>query len=170
MMPTLHVCSLARMPALSREIGASHLVTLINLKTPVERPAHIAPGRHLFVGVSDITDPMEGQVLPHANHIEQILGFVRGWDRQAPLLIHCYAGVSRSTASAFITACALNPDRREAEIATTIRILSPTATPNARFVQLADDMLGRKGRMVDAVAAIGRGEECFEGVPFTLSL
>jgi predicted protein tyrosine phosphatase len=169
-MPTLHVCSLARMPALSREIGASHLVTLINIKTPVERPDHIAHGRHLFVGVSDITNPMDGQTLPQAHHIEQLLGFVRGWDRQAPILIHCYAGVSRSTASAFITACALNPDRPEAEIATVIRALSPTATPNARFVQLADDLLGRRGRMVDAVAAIGRGEDCFEGVPFALSL
>jgi predicted protein tyrosine phosphatase len=95
---------------------------------------------------------------------------VRSWDRAAPLVIHCYAGVSRSTAGAFVSACALNPRRAEAEIARDIRRLSPTATPNARIVALADQMLGRDGRMVTAIEAIGRGVECYEGHPFHLDL
>ncbi len=51
-----------------------------------------------------------------------------------------------------------------------MRAASPTATPNGRLVALADMALGRKGRMTGAIAAIGRGEECFEGTPFTLEL
>ena len=62
------------------------------------------------------------------------------------------------------------PQRDELEIARVIRAASPTATPNARLVALADEALGRSGRMTAAIAAIGRGEECFEGTPFTLEL
>jgi predicted protein tyrosine phosphatase len=37
-------------------------------------------------------------------------------------------------------------------------------------VALADDALGRRGRMKEAIAKIGRGQECSEGEPFTLEL
>jgi predicted protein tyrosine phosphatase len=85
-------------------------------------------------------------------------------------VFHCWAGVSRSTAAAYITACSLAPDRDEAEIAAALRLASPTATPNARFVALADDILGRQGRMVAAVHSIGRGADCIEGTPFMLKI
>ncbi len=72
-------------------------VTLINASTVVERPATIATDRHLFIGVSDITAAMDGHILPAEDHVGRLLGFVKGWDRQHPLVIHCWAGISRST-------------------------------------------------------------------------
>ena len=84
--------------------------------------------------------------------------------------MHCYAGISRSTAGAYITALALNPALDEVWLAQTLRRNAPSATPNSRLVALGDDILGRKGRMVDAIKAIGRGEEAFEGTPFILPL
>jgi hypothetical protein len=87
------------------------------------------------------------------------------------LLIHCWAGISRSTAAAYmLTVCALNPDRDEEEIADTLRQAAPSATPNPRLVSLADGVLGREGRMVQAISRIGRGETAGEGTPFSLSL
>ena len=86
------------------------------------------------------------------------------------MLIHCFAGVSRSTAAAYIAACALKPKRDEFAIARALRAASPTASPNTRLVALADDKLGRRGRMSEAIADIGRGDDCFEGAPFTLEL
>ncbi len=167
-MPRLHVCSLSRLDEIVTASGARSMVTLINVGTPVARPAAIAQDRHLFIAMSDITAPMQGHVTPDVAHVDALLDFVRAWDRVHPLVIHCWAGVSRSTAAAFVAACALRPERVEAEIAGAIRTASPTATPNARFVAVADDLLGRGGRMVDAVVAIGRGVDCFEGVPFAL--
>jgi predicted protein tyrosine phosphatase len=169
-MGSIHVCSMSRVPETVRATGARSLVTLINQGTIVARPREIEPSRHLYVAMSDITEPMDGHILPDEKHVRQILGFLRGWDRSHPLLFHCWAGVSRSTAAAYIAACALSPHRSETDIARTIRRNSPTATPNSRLVAMADVVLGRSGNMVAAIASIGRGQECEEAAPFVLEL
>jgi predicted protein tyrosine phosphatase len=166
----LHVCSITRIGEAVEKTGARSLVTLLNHGTPVTRPPAIRPERHLFIAMSDIVDPMDGHVLPADSHVQDLLQFVRNWDRAEPLLIHCFAGVSRSTAAAFITACALAPTRDEGEIALSIRAASPTATPNSRLVAVADAILGRSGRMTEAVTAIGRGKTCEVGAPFELEV
>ncbi|HUB65677.1 MAG TPA: protein-tyrosine phosphatase family protein [Methylocella sp.] len=158
------------MPETVRATGARSLVTLINEGTPVTRPAAIAAEKHLVVALSDIVEEAPGHTLPNESHVENLLTFVRQWDQAAPLLIHCWAGVSRSTAAAFIAACALRPEREEAEFAQAVRTHSPTATPNARLVAIADALLERNGRMVAAIKTIGRGRSCFEGAPFALEL
>lgn len=169
-MPRIHVSSLSRLQATVIENAASHVVTLINVNTPVARPPSIPEERHLFIGVSDIVEPLDGHVTPADEHVIRLLRFVDTWDRTAPLVIHCWAGVSRSTAAAFIAMCHLRPDRDEAEIAREIRSLSPTATPNSRLVACADRILQRYGRMENAVREIGRGADCYEGVPFYVAV
>jgi predicted protein tyrosine phosphatase len=169
-MPTLHVCPFSRLHETVAETRASHVVSLMGAGAEVQRPETIAAQRYLFIGVSDIVEPLEGYVLPATEHIEQLLAFVRAWGRESPLVFHCWAGISRSTAAAYIAACALAPERDEMAIATSLRKASPSATPNARFVALADDILNRRGRMVDAIRDIGRGTEAMEGTPFMLQL
>jgi predicted protein tyrosine phosphatase len=169
-MPRLHVCSLALIAETVGKTGARSLVTLLSPGTAIVRPVAIQPARHLHLAVSDIVEAMPGHVLPDSSHLDQLLGFVDAWDRTEPMLIHCFAGVSRSTAAAYIAACALAPKRDEFAIARTLRAVSPTASPNALLVALADDALERRGRMKEAIAEIGRGQECFEGLPFTLEL
>jgi len=149
---------------------ASHLVTLIKDGTRVDRPASIVAERHLLLTFDDITEPMEGMTLPGEEHARDLLSFIGTWDQKRPIVVHCFAGISRSTAAAFITLCALRPERAETAIAKSLRVASPSATPNIRLVGLADRMLGREGRMVAAIEAIGRGETAYEGVPFVLPL
>jgi len=80
-------------------------------------------------------------------------------------------GISRSTASAYASVCALSPHRDEADIAQALRRASPTATPNIRIISLADKLLGRNGRMIAAVETIGRGIMIDgEAAPFRLDL
>jgi predicted protein tyrosine phosphatase len=166
----IHVCSLARLHDTVRETGARHVVTLIKDVSLVHRPPTIPAENHLLLDMDDITDHIEGYVAPAEAHVNDLLRFVRAWDRAAPLVVHCYAGISRSTAGAFVTACALNPNRDEAVIARAIREASPTATPNPRIVALADRVLGRNGRMVAAIRAIGPGMGAFASEPFRLDL
>lgn len=165
-MSRIHVCSLARLPQTVRETGASHVATLISAETLVPTPAGIAADRHLFLAFNDIIAPADGLTPPGQVHVERLIDFVTRWDRTDPMVIHCYAGVSRSTAGAFIALCALDPTLDEAELAQELRRRSPSATPNQRMVQFADTILGRDGRMVAAIAAIGRGRDCYEGDPF----
>lgn len=169
-MPTLHVCPLSRLPETVEATGASHLLTLVTVGMPVERPASIQPASHATIGVSDIAAPQAGHVLPGDEHVAALLAFIRAWPREKPLVIHCYAGISRSPAAAYIAACALAPERDEGEIADALRAAAPSATPNRLFVEIADRLLGREGRMVAAIERIGRGAEAFEGTPFVLAL
>jgi predicted protein tyrosine phosphatase len=169
-MPTLHVCPLSRLSETVVTTRASHVVTLINQDTRIERPASIVADHHLLIAVSDIVEPLDGHILPAAEHVDRLLTFVRAWARESPLVFHCLAGISRSTAAAYVSACALLPDREEDDIAQALRQASALATPNRRLVALADDILNRHGRMVDAIDRIGRGIEAGEGVPFMLRL
>jgi predicted protein tyrosine phosphatase len=166
----IHVCSLARLHNTVAEIGASHMVTLLRLVDRVERPASIARSNHLVLGMDDIAAPMDGHIPPAEEHVIDLIEFVNRWDRKAPLVIHCYAGISRSTAGAFISACALNPGRDEKAIARAIRTSSATAMPNVMLVSHADRILGRGGRMIAAVKALGPGRPAEEGEPFRLDL
>jgi predicted protein tyrosine phosphatase len=166
----IHVCSLARLPETAQEIGASHVVTLLRDVDLVVRPPGIAPDKHLIIHVDDITCPLDGYTHPCEEHIGELITFVQSWDRAAPLLVHCYAGISRSTAAAFTAACAIQPQRDEVAIAQALRRASPTATPNALIVSLADQVLGRNGRMVQAIQTIGRGIDAYEATPFCLRL
>src|SRR5476651_2432397 len=165
-----HVCSLARLHSTVDETGARHIVTLLRQTDRVQRPSHIAEENHLVLAVDDIAEPMDGYTVPATEHVQRLIDFVGTWDRAAPMVVHCYAGISRSTAGAFVTACALNPDRDEQEIAWEIRRASRTAQPNARIVSIADRLLNRQGRMVRAVGAIGPAQFAEEGVPFKLDI
>ena len=167
----IHVCSLAALPETVKATGASHILTVMANVAQVQRPESVLEANHLKVQMDDITEQIDGFVAPSDSHIEQVLNFVRGWDRAAPLVVHCYAGISRSTASAFASVCALNPHRDEMSIAQALRRASPTATPNIRIVSLADQILRRNGRMIAAVETIGRGAMInTEAEPFCLDL
>ncbi len=166
----IHVCSLADLHPTVEATGASHILTVMANVAQVQRPASVAAANHLRIQMDDITETMDGFTAPSESHVEQVLGFVRNWDRKAPLVIHCYAGISRSTASAFAAICALNPGRDEGSIARQIRALSPSAYPNRLIVTLADKALNRSGRMVRALDEIGPGSMTIDGRPFRLDL
>jgi predicted protein tyrosine phosphatase len=158
------------MPSTVTETGASHIVTLLRLTDRAKRPVQIAAENHLILGMDDIAEAIDGQTLPADEHVVRLIEFANQWDRKSPIVVHCFAGISRSTAAAFVIACTLNPQRDEMQIARAIRDASPTAMPNTRIVAIADRLLKRDGRMVRAVEALGRGEEAMEGHPFRLDL
>jgi predicted protein tyrosine phosphatase len=166
----IHVCSLARLHDTVASVGARHVITLMRNTDQVLRPDPIVHGNHLILSMDDISQPLDGYELPGEAHVSRLVEFVGGWDRAAPIVVHCYAGISRSTAAAFVTACALNPQRDEMQIAKAIRDASPTASPNIRIVSLADQHLGRNGRMVRAIETLGPAQSAYEGVPFRLDL
>jgi predicted protein tyrosine phosphatase len=99
----IYVCSLLEMPGHVEALGPSHLVSLV---APVEQPptpAGIVAERHLRVEVHDISQPLDGHILPERQHVARVIDFVRAWPADdGPLLVHCVAGISRSMAAALI--------------------------------------------------------------------
>jgi predicted protein tyrosine phosphatase len=164
------VCPLNSVAEQVRLSGARHAVSLLGPPTPPPEIDGIGGDNHLKLMFHDIVVAREGLEPPQALHVERLLAFVEAWPREAPLLIHCYAGISRSTAAAYISWCALRPDLDEQQLAQRLRTASPSATPNALMVSFADKLLKRDGAMVRAISAIGRGEEAYEGTPFRLEI
>lgn len=160
------VCPFHAVPRLVEGGDITHVMSLLGPETPHLTLGRLQPKCHLQMTFHDIAEPLDGFTAPRREDVETILDFVSTWQPPASLLIHCWAGISRSTAAAFSAMCALNPGHDEAEIAWTLRRISPTASPNRLMVRHADDLLGRRGRMIAAVEAIGRGAQAYEGSVF----
>jgi predicted protein tyrosine phosphatase len=165
---SIHVCALRHVPEMVKRTGARHLVSAINADFIPETPTTIPDKRHLKLDMNDIVEAQPDLMLPNTGHVAKLIDFVRSWDKQAPILIHCYAGLSRSTAAAFISLCALNPRSPEDAIARALRQSSDTATPNRLFVALADKVLRREGRMIAALDSMGENRTAYECTPFRI--
>ena len=163
------VCPLHAVARLVGEHGVSHVLGCLGPESP-HPELGIKTGRHLRLTFHDIIEEMEGFQAPSREHVAQIIDFVDDWSQSGKLLIHCFAGISRSTASAFTAMCMLNPEEDESVLAQELRRHSPVASPNMRMVRFADEILGRRGRMVEAMEMIGRGADAFEGVIFNWTL
>ncbi len=150
------ISSLAEAPRLALEHKPECIVSLLSPYDTFPVFDGHALDRHLQVAIHDIAEDVGDWRAPGETDAERVVRFVESWRQSAPLLIHCWAGISRSTASAFIAACVHNPGVDEEEIAWAIRNASPTASPNLRLVAHADALLGRGGRMSRAVETIGR--------------
>jgi predicted protein tyrosine phosphatase len=167
---SLLVCPLSAVDEQIGLTGARHLVTCINGQSMIDTPAAIPADRHLRLEMNDISVPQSGLVPPDVGHIASLIAFAQSWPRDTPMVIHCWAGISRSSAAAFIALCALNGDFDETVIAQTIRKASPTAYPNRLMVQIGDQMLQRSGRMIGAIDEIGCGEMAVQGQPYLLAV
>ena len=152
---TLVVCSLANLDEVILTRRPSHVITLLSGGLMIGPLAAFGPDRHLRLAVDDIHEPIAGMVAPDEATVEQVLAFGHAWDGAAPVIVHCFAGVSRSSASALAIACARNPDVDELVITTALRRLAPHVFPNRRITAIADAMLGRQGRLIAAVEAMG---------------
>lgn len=166
----VHVCSLLSVHDVLEATRARFLVTVINEQMMLATPHRLDTDNHLRIACNDISQEMPGLTPPSAPHVDGLIRFAHRWNRQGPLVIHCWAGISRSTAAAFVTLCALNPQAPELDIANHLRAASPTAAPNRLIVRLADAALGRGGRMMRAIDAIGDGEPVTShAAPFRLA-
>ncbi|NKN37955.1 protein tyrosine phosphatase [Agrobacterium sp. a22-2] len=170
-MSAIVVAPLSRIAEMAVRHKAREMISLLAEKQDFHRPAVIDAARHLKLGMNDITFAGTGDLIaPQESHVLQIIDFARTWDQSAPLLIHCWMGVSRSPAAALIAGLAVDPQQDDFALAERLRLASPFATPNARLVEIADDVLGRQGNLVRAVRQIGRGRDADGNAPFVLPL
>jgi predicted protein tyrosine phosphatase len=164
----IYVTNLFDLPMHVRALRPGYLVSIIQPEFQPDTPAEITPARHHRVDVHDISEPRPGSIVPGHEHITSLVDFLTEWPLDQSLMVHCYAGVSRSTAAALIGHFIKTGDEHAS--ASALRAAAPHALPNRRIIALADDILGCGGRLVAAREAMGHGESVVEGPLVTLSL
>jgi predicted protein tyrosine phosphatase len=165
----IHVTSLSALGTVIARLQNYDLLTLLSPGHPETDWSAFSCVRHVRLAFHDIVEPMPGLTLPDRDTMQAVLDFGRQSEPQRALLIHCWAGISRSSAAAFVIACDRNPSF-ERDIASELRRRAPFVTPNRLMIRLADELLGRDGRMLEAIEKIGRGAEAREGEPYQLPL
>jgi predicted protein tyrosine phosphatase len=98
----IHVCGLAALPVLTKVLMPTHMVSLLGDDPFPGTPGSVVPDGHLKIQMHDISEPRPGFIAPEREHLEVLLDFAQRWQQAGPLVIHCYAGVSRSTAAALV--------------------------------------------------------------------
>jgi len=88
-------------------------------------------------------DVYDTPVGPKQHHMEKLVQFLERVD--GPVLFHCYAGVSRSTAAAYILLAMWLGPGKEQEAAHKLLEIRPGAHPNPLMLQMAEEILGREG-------------------------
>lgn len=169
-MPTIVVSPLQPIGEMAGRHRAREMISLIAENHAFHRPGIIDPSRHLTIAVNDISFAgKDGLVAPQEAHVNAIIDFARSWKQEAPLLIHCWMGVSRSPAAALIAALSVTPELDDLFLANLLRAASSQATPNTRLIEIGDHLLMRHGRLITAVKAIGRGADYAGDAPFSIA-
>src|SRR5262245_7480817 len=78
-MSCIYVCNLMEMAGHAEALKASHLVSLVSPDEQPATPACIALERHHRVGIHDISEPLDGHILPAQEHVDALIDFVRAW-------------------------------------------------------------------------------------------
>ncbi len=131
------VCPLSALETSLRETAASRMISLSGPGKSRKRPDQISDG-FLALEFNDISAPANGLIAPNENHISALISFFQDWNQVSPLLIHCWMGISRSTAAAVIAHACLNPGQDMQKLAARLRAASPSATPNRLMIEIAD--------------------------------
>lgn len=142
-----------------------HLISINSTRGPVPKGLETYAGNKLVLRFDDIIWPTNGQsnfVSPSRAHVVQIVEFARSIDK-GHLLVHCRAGISRSTAATLIVlATRMGPDYAD-QIEEQVRRMRPVVRPNDLMLELADDVLGWNGMLADMGGWSGEDEFLYGG-------
>lgn len=139
----LTVCGKGQVRKVVKRFAATHLLSLVDPDDRVPTPHRIARENHLSVRFDDVESPALAHA-PTLADIEKVVAWVDRLPENARLVIHCTAGVSRSTAIAFALLC------RGMDIEAArdrLLVIRPQASPNALVTMLLDQMFDMGGAL-----------------------
>jgi predicted protein tyrosine phosphatase len=148
-------------------LDATHVLSILDPGWPEpEALRTFDVHRRLKLHFHDVIEPQPGWIAPERWDVELLLAFGRdlgparseiGEVAAHPhLLVHCHAGVSRSTAAAILLLAQRDPVMPAEDAVFEVVRLRPQAWPNLRMIELGDAALGRDGEIVAAVGALYR--------------
>ncbi len=139
----------------------SHVLSILDPEWPApEVFGTFGEHEKLELRFHDVIEESPGMVVPRPVHVEQLLEFGRKLDLEpvtdAHLLVHCHAGVSRSSASMALLIAQAVPDRPGKAIFEDILQIRPQIWPNLRIVEMGDRLLGRDGDLIAGAHGVYR--------------
>jgi predicted protein tyrosine phosphatase len=152
---SLTVCGLDELDRHSAR-GVTHILSILDPEWP-EPAAFLSFDPHFRATFRfhDAIEPDPRIVLPERVDVEAILAFAHeAGDDLRHLLIHCHAGISRSTAAMLMILARAHPQESEDALADRLMQIRPQAWPNSRMIAFADELLGRDGRLIAAAVRI----------------
>ncbi len=158
----LTVCGLEEL-SLYRESGVTHVLSFLDPDAP--EPLILAdypPHRRAALRFHDVIEEGRGAVAAEEGDVARLLAFAReaslapSAPKPAHLLVHCHAGISRSTAASFLILAQAHPAWSGREVISEVLRLRPQAWPNLRILELGDKLLGRGGEILEAAALLYR--------------
>lgn len=147
------ICGIPELTSHARS-RVTHVISIIDPAEPEPLAfADYPPHDRLTLRFDDVIEPIPGYAPPMPEHMDQLLRFGReiGAEALQTLLIHCHAGVSRSTASATALLLQAFPELSAGEVLDHIGQVRPQAWPNSRMIGFADEQLGRGGMLIAAL-------------------
>ncbi len=152
----LTICGLTELGSF-QDAAVTHVLSILDPDYP-EPPDFAAYGPHkrLTMRFDDIIEDTPGMQPPQRHHVEALLEFGTGLaaaegDPLSHLLVHCHAGISRSSASMTTLLAEARPEMDEDALFEHIRGDSPAGLADSRMIVFADDLLGRDGRLFAAL-------------------
>jgi predicted protein tyrosine phosphatase len=152
--PALTICGLDELEG-HRDRRVTHVLSILDPEWP-EPAAFQAFDPHFRATLRfhDAIEPDPGLVLPQKADVAAILAFGRDAGEASRLLIHCHAGISRSTAAMLMILAQADPHESEDAIAERLIEIRRQAWPNSRMIGFADELLDRGGRLLAAAGSI----------------
>ena len=157
---TITVCGLEELAG-HAEREVSHVLSILDPSEP-EPEAFGAYGEHarLELKFHDIIEETPGFIAPQHEHVGRMLEFGQELlcdpENVRHLLVHCHAGISRSTASMTLLLAQAQPDLSAAQVLAQVVHIREKAWPNLRILTLGEELLGRQGEFTKAAGAVYR--------------
>jgi predicted protein tyrosine phosphatase len=163
----LTICGLEELAGHCETREVTHVLSILDPGFPEpDSIRNFALDRRLKLNFHDVIEAMPGWIAPERWDVELLLAFGRNLARPAldigfelsgaHLLVHCHAGLSRSTASAILLLAQRDPAQAAHDIVGQVIRLRPRAWPNLRMIEMGDALLDRDGEVVAAVGALYR--------------
>ena len=144
-MTQFHICGRSQLSKTMKRVGATHVLSITDMdKRPFLRPG-FDPANWLWLKFEDVLDEKD-LYAPTKLHVAQILDWGQTLPDNAIVVVHCEAGVSRSTAAVLSLLVQQAPDDIEGCIAKLLE-MRPQSCPNPVITRFADDILDCGGKL-----------------------
>jgi predicted protein tyrosine phosphatase len=165
----LWICRACDLQTLAAELRPHRILSIAEPGFRNVTPAIIESNRHHHLNFDDIVEVISGYVAPSERHVGSIIDLATELTDADRILIHCQAGISRSSAAALIMLAVRNPGHERA-IAARLRREGPWFAPNRLMVDIADRLIGRGPVLTAALTSMGPPTMLLNSRPVQLPL